>query len=370
MSLRVLHVIDTSEIGGGQTAVRHLIEGFRGTDVTTDLACRDGGPLIDAARRHGAMVHAIPFDKRYLPNRAAALARVIDARRIDLLHTHGLLATYYGELARRLGRRVPLVYHQHGFHHHNHGRLTQRARIAAEKWLAGHADAVIPVSSSDRDQLLAQGYATDDKVRLIYYGMSHRAPQPEAVEAARRALGVDAGTRVVGLVARLVPQKGVDTFIRAIEIVRRSRRDVVFAIVGVGPLEVELRALAEARGFRGDLRWVTDGTPGVAAMRWFSIGVLSSRWEGLPLVLLEYMASGIPVVTTNVQGCRDAVTAQHAELVEPDDPAALAAAIERLLADPDRARCHAAAARARFEEVFTLDVMTHQVRALYREVCQ
>ena len=370
MSLRVLHVIDTSDIGGGQTAVRHLIEGFRGTDVETDLACRDGGPLIDAAQQHGARVHAIPFDKRFLPHRAMALARVIKERRIDLLHTHGLLATYYSELARRLGRRVPLVYHQHGFHHHNHGRLTQRARIGAEKWLASRAEAVIPVSSSDRDQLLAHGYVTADKARLIYYGLTHRAPQPEAVEAARRALGVQPGTTVVGLIGRLVPQKGVDTFIRAIEVVRRSRPDVVFAIVGVGPLEAELRALAESRGFGNDLRWVTGGTAGIAAMRWFSIGVLSSRWEGLPLVLLEYMASGIPVVTTTVQGCRDAVTAQQAELVEPDDPAALAAAIERVLADPNRARCHAAAARARFEEAFTLDVMTRQVRALYREVCQ
>ena len=70
MSLRVLHVIDTSAIGGGQTSVRHLLEGFRGTDVSTDLACRSGGPLIGAARELGTEVHAIPFDKRYLPSRA------------------------------------------------------------------------------------------------------------------------------------------------------------------------------------------------------------------------------------------------------------------------------------------------------------
>ena len=369
MSLRVLHVIDSSALGGGQALVRHLLEGFRGTDVSTDLACHSGGPLIGAARELGTEVHAIPFDKRYLPNRAMALAGVIRKRRIDLVHSHGLLATYYSEMARTLGSRVPLVYHQHGFHHHNHGRLTQRARIAAERWLAGRAEGVIAASSSDRDQLLAERYVTEARLRLIYYGLPPSQPEPAHVEAVRRALGITPGTTVVGLVGRFHPQKGIDTFIRAIALMRRSRPDVVFAIVGVGDLEHDLKALAASLGLGPELRWVTDGTSSVAANRWFSIGVLASRWEGLPLVLLEYMAAGVPVVTTTVQGCRDAVGPEHAELVQPDDPSALAAAIERLLADRDLAKRRAAAARARFDQAFTLDVMIRQVRALYREVC-
>jgi glycosyltransferase involved in cell wall biosynthesis len=368
--MRVLHVIDTSELGGGQTALRHLLEGFRDSDVTTDLACRPGGPLVDAAAALGTRVHAIPFDKRYRPGQARALAAVIRDRKIDLMHSHGLLATYYCTLARSaFGARVPLVYHQHGFHHHNHGALTRRLRISAERFLASRADAVIAVSRADRAQLLSEQYAPPARVRVIHYGLPQRPPDPTAIDGARRALGAN-GSPVVGLVARLHPQKGVDTFLRAAAIVRREHPDVLFAVVGVGALEHEMRGLAGTLGLNGEVRWLTSGVQGAAAMPLFSVGVLSSRWEGLPLVLLEYMAAARPIVATTVEGCLDAVSSAEAELVPPDSPQAMAAAISRLLTDGSLARERAAAALARFQQAFTLDVMVGHVRQVYKEVSQ
>jgi glycosyltransferase involved in cell wall biosynthesis len=367
--MRVLHVIDTSEIGGGQTAVGHLLAGFRGTGVTTDLACRAGGPLVDHARACDAEVHAIPFDKRYLPNRSLALARVMRRRRIDVLHSHGLLATYYCALARAaFGVRVPLVYHQHGFHHRNHGRATRRARIAAERRLARHADRVLAVSRSDYEQLLEAGYASREQVRLVHYGLpAPEIPQSVAV-AAERILDVPGDTPVVGLVARLHPQKGVDSFLRAAAIVRQRHPRAVFAIVGTGELEGELRGLASSFGLNGDVRWIRGDIPGVAAMPHFTVGVLSSLWEGLPLVLLEYMAAARPIVATTVAGCLDAVGPAEAELVPPADPATMADAISRLITDRSLASARAAAARARFERDFTLDAMVANVRTVYDEV--
>jgi glycosyltransferase involved in cell wall biosynthesis len=367
--MRVLHVIDTSEIGGGQTALGHLLAGFRGTDVATDLACRAGGPLMDQARGLGTAVHDIAFDKRYLPNKALALARVVRRRRVDVLHSHGLLATYYCALARGVfGARVPLVYHQHGFHHHNHGRTTRRARIAAERRLARGADRVIAVSRSDYDQLLDSRYVDQARLRLVHYGLPPRPLATVSADVARAAIAADGHTPVVGLVARLHPQKGVDTFLRAAAIVRAQLPQAAFVVVGTGELEAELRALATSLGLDGALRWVTSGLPGVAAVPHFSVGVISSLWEGLPLVLLEYMAAARPIVATTVAGCLDAVGPEEAELVPSRDPAAMAAAIHRLLTDPSTASARAAAAQARFEHAFTLDVMVGKVRRLYEEV--
>jgi len=368
--MRVLHVIDTSFLGGGQTSVRHLLEGFRGTGVTTDLACRDGGPLMDAARATGSEVHAIPFDKRYLPGRARALARVVRERGIDLMHSHGLLATYYCAVARSaFGAKVPLVYHQHGFHHHNHGALTQRARIAAEKWLATRADRVLAVSRSDHDRLLRERYVDPSRLRLVHYGLPPATPDPSEVCAARKAMKLPPGSPVIGLVARLVPQKGVETFLKAAALARHQRPGLTFVIVGVGPLEGELRALASSISLNGDLRWITSGMRGVAAAPNFDVGVLSSRWEGLPLVLLEYMAAARAIVTTNVDGCLDAVGPAEAEIVEPDTPEAMAAAMVRLVSDAGLARQRAAAAQARFAKAFTLEVMVRNVRVIYEEIC-
>jgi glycosyltransferase involved in cell wall biosynthesis len=367
--MRVLHVIDTSFVGGGQTSVRHLLEGFRGTDVATELACHDGGPLMDAAREVGTHVHAVPFDKRYRPSRARAVARIVRERGIDLIHSHGLLATYYCTVARSLfGARVPLVYHQHGFHHHNHGALTQRPRIAAEKALAKRADRVLAVSRSDYDRLAAEGYAPQSRLRLVHYGLPSRPAAPAEVAAARAAMKLDPSATVVGLVARLHPQKGVDTFLRAAAIAKERRANLVFVIVGVGQLEAELRALASSIGMNGEVRWMNGGMSGVVAMPSFDVGVLSSRWEGLPLVLLELMAAGRPIVATRIEGCLDAVGPDEAEIVQPDDPAAMAEAILRLVSDAELAQSRSAAAQARFHEAFTLDVMVKRVRAVYGEV--
>ncbi len=376
--MRVLHVIDTSFVGGGQTALRHLLAGFQGSDVATELACRAGGPLMEQAEALGTRVHAVPFDKRYLPNKAQAVARIVRDSRIDLIHSHGLLATYYCTLARTMfGTRVPLVYHQHGFHHHNHGRLTRSLRIGAEHWICKHADRVIAVSRSDQLQLLREQYASTDRVRLIHYGLPDRLAAAQAVDAAREAIGagpagaddrVSEKRPVVGLVARLHPQKGVDTFLRAAAEVSKQEPSTLFTIVGVGELEGELRALAASLGFNGNLRWIDGRVPGIAAMPVFTVGVLSSRWEGLPLVLLEYMANSRPIVATQVEGCLDAVGPNEAELVPPDDVPAMSGAILRLMRDRELAARRAAAARARFDEAFTLQVMINRVRALYDEV--
>ncbi len=372
--MRVLHVIDTSFVGGGQTALRHLLAGFKGSDVTTELACRAGGPLMEQAEALGTRVHAVPFDKRYLPNKAREVARIVRDSKIDLIHSHGLLATYYCTLARTMfGARVPLVYHQHGFHHHNHGRLTRSLRIRAEHWICKHADRVIAVSRSDQLQLLREQYASTDRVRLIHYGLPDRLAAAQAVDAAREAIGASAGAGagdkpVVGLVARLHPQKGVDTFLRAAAEVSKQEPSTLFTIVGVGELEGELRALASSLGFNGNLRWIDGRVPGIAAMPVFTVGVLSSRWEGLPLVLLEYMANSRPIVATQVEGCLDAVGPNEAELVPPDDVPAMSGAILRLMRDRELAARRAAAARARFDEAFTLQVMISRVRALYDEV--
>jgi glycosyltransferase involved in cell wall biosynthesis len=365
---RVLHVIDTSLVGGGQTALGHMLAGLRGSGVLAELACADGGPLVDAARAAGAPFHPVAFDKRFLPDKALRVARIVRRSGIQLVHSHGLLATYYCTLARRaFGARVPLVYQQHGFHHHNHGRLTRRARMATERLLARDADRVLAASRADLERLERGGYAPRAHLRLLHYGLP--TPDPSAEQLARAATHLEAGDRpVVGLVARLHPQKGVDTFLRAAAIARRLHPRALFAVVGVGPLETEMRELATALGLDGSVRFACGTTPGTAYMPAFAVGVVASRWEGLPLVLLEYMATARPVVATAVDGCLDAASPEEARLVPPDDPPAMAEAIVALLADPAEARRRGAAARARFERDFSLGSMVERLRAVYGEL--
>ncbi len=368
--MRALQVIDKSFLGGGQTVVRNLIEGFRGTGVEASLACRDGGPLVAAVRALGAPVTPIAFDKRFRPGPALALARTARRQGVAVVHAHGLVAAFYCVLARScFGMRVPLVYHQHGFHHHNYGRATVGARRAAERAVCRRVDRVIACSRADAEQLLAGGYAGQGSLRLIRYGV----PEPQAsladIDAARAEAHLESGQPAVGTVARLHPQKGVDVFLRAAALVRDQVPGVAFVVVGGGELEEELHRLAAQVGLNGELRWM-GGRPSGAFLASFSVNVLSSRWEGLPFTLLEAMASARPIVTTDVPGCLEAVGPAEAEIVPRDDPPALAAGILRLLRDPAMARAHGLAARKRFDAEFTLKQMVQRVEDLYAEVAR
>lgn len=366
--MKVLQVIDKSFLGGGQAALRNIVEGMRGTDVTHHVACRAPGPLVDAVRALGAPFHAVPFDKRFRPGPARALARLVRAERIDLVHAHGLVAAFYATLARELfGPRLPLLYHQHGFHHANYGRATVGLRKWTERHVCRRADRVIPVSRADLEALRAGGYAEVDRLRLVHYGVPEPDAPPEAVEAARKAARLEPGRPVVGLLGRLHPQKGVHVFLEAIHRLRRSRPEVQWVIVGGGEIEEELHERARALGLGSELRWMGP-RPGPPFLRAFDVVVLSSLWEGLPLVLLEAMACGRPIVTSDVPGCLDAVGPDQAEITPRGDAAALAAAVGGLLDDPPRAARLGAAARVRYEEAFSQEAMVRTLRALYEEV--
>jgi len=141
----------------------------------------------------------------------------------------------------------------------------------------------------------------------------------------------------------------------------------VALIVGTGPLERELRDLAPKLSLGDGVRWI-GGRAGAPFLPLLTVAVLSSRWEGLSLVLLEYMATGLPIVTTSLAGCLEAVGPEQAEIVPAEDPAAMAEAILRLLRSPESAARLGASARARFLERFTLASMTQRFEALYREL--
>ncbi|HTP51293.1 MAG TPA: glycosyltransferase family 4 protein [Anaeromyxobacteraceae bacterium] len=366
--MKVLHLIDKSFLGGGQAAVRSLIAAARGSAVKPLLACRDGGPLVEAVRSAGVTVFPIPFDKRFRPGPARSIARIVREEGVDLLHGHGLVATTFATLARTFfGARVPLIYQQHGFHHHNYGPWTVGLRKAAERAVCRRADRVVADSRADAAELVASGYARSDRVGTIYVGM----PEPEVSEAASEAvrgeLCLEPSRPLVGFVGRLHPQKGVDVFLRAAALVRRRIAGCQFVVVGDGALEAELMSLATELGLDGALRWA-GGRPDGPFLPLFDVAVLTSRWEGLPLVLLEYMAMRRPIVTTAVAGCLEAVGTDAAEVVAIDSPEKTAEAIVRLLCAPDRAAALGERARSRYLEQFTPSVTARRFETLYQEL--
>lgn len=167
---------------------------------------------------------------------------------------------------------------------------------------------------------------------------------------------------VVGTVARLVPQKGLDTLVAAAPAVLARYPDARFVVVGDGPLRGELEAAAKGLPFT--FTGARDDVPELLAT--FEVFAFPSRFEGLCLAVIEAQAAGVPVVATPVGGIVETVVpGETGTLVPVGDPAALAAAISGVFDQPARAAAVAGEARRRVLERFSIDAMVERTRALY-----
>jgi glycosyltransferase involved in cell wall biosynthesis len=202
------------------------------------------------------------------------------------------------------------------------------------------------------------------RVAVVLNGIEPAPYEASADPALRQAL-CPAGQPLVLTVAHLRAQKGLDVLVRAAADVPHA----VFAIVGEGPDREALeRAIAAAGlGERVILLGSRQDVPRLLAS--CDIFVLPSRYEGLPLAVLEAMAAGRAVVATAIGGTSEAITdGDHGLLVPPDDAVALGAAIARLLGDPEGAQRMARRARARLLERFTAARMSAEVSTIYERL--
>jgi glycosyltransferase involved in cell wall biosynthesis len=192
---------------------------------------------------------------------------------------------------------------------------------------------------------------------------------PEHGPDLRPELGVPPGVPLIGAVGRLWVEKGYDDLIAAVALARSRVPDLRCVILGDGPQEAHLRSVIAERGLEAHVLLPGRRRDVADVIRCLDVAVLSSRREGSPLAMLEYMAAGAPIVATAVGGVPELVhDGEHGVLVPPSDPSALAAAIVRLVADPALARRLGDAARARQRERYDLDVVVGRLQDLYLEL--
>jgi glycosyltransferase involved in cell wall biosynthesis len=284
-------------------------------------------------------LHKSKFD----PATLTALLKIVDHKRIDVLHLHGYGATTFGRLAGKM-RRLPAILHEHA-------NLTDTPwfQKVADRLLAPSTDLAIAVSKSTADFVVHARQMPPERVKVVYLGVPleefSRIRSADEIAAARAELGVHPGEMAVGSVTRLHDSKGNSYLVDAAREVLRQRPHARFFLFGEGPLRPELEAQARALGL-GD-RFVFGGfTKDVArTVSAFDMSVFPSLWEGTPLTVFEALAMGKPIVATDADGLVDVLTAERDAVIVPKrDAAALAAGIVRLMdSEPERARLSAAA---------------------------
>jgi glycosyltransferase involved in cell wall biosynthesis len=302
--------------------------------------------VVDVERagiRHIALRHASRSVSPFEDLRAAAeLYRLLRRLRPDIVHTHTPKPGIYGRLGGRAARVPVVVNTVHGLYATAEDSRARRAAVyGLERLAATCSDAELVQNEEDLSTLAAL-HVPADRLHLLGNGidLDRFAPGPKARAArgrVRAELGVDDTTVVVGAVGRLVWEKGYGELFAAAEQLRRSCPEVTVIVAGpsepgkadgIGPAAL---AAAESSGvqFLGHRRDVEDL---YAAC---DIYVLASHREGFPRSAMEAAAMGLPIVATDIRGCRQVVE-QGATglLVPPRDAVALTDAVARLAADP------------------------------------
>ncbi|HWO88345.1 MAG TPA: glycosyltransferase [Gemmatimonadales bacterium] len=360
----VVHVIAPAEAGGAESVLFSLATAAKASTVVAILnqLASDTSPphsLTESLRRAGVTVREIRCGRRRYRSETKALASYMREVGAIVAHTHGYHADWVGYFAaRRTGR--PAVATAHGF---TGGGAKNRLLERLDRWILGRFDAVIAVSRALADQLIAGGVA-HGRVHVVPNAWRSGTLVDRA--AARRELGLDQETFQLGWVGRISAEKGLDVFLHALT--RITALPWSASIIGDGPERHRLMRRAEDAGLGPRLRWLGIIPEAARLFRAFDAFVLSSRTEGTPVVLFEAMAAGVPIVATGVGGVPDVVSEREAVLVAPEDPAALATALQSVLTDPDSARRRAEAAQRRLSGQFAVEPWVERHMAIYRAV--
>lgn len=378
--IKIVRIITRLNVGGPAINAILLTAGLRASGYDTVLVRGREHPtegnMDDLTQAHGVTPVLIPELQRS-PNPSrdlVALKKIyglIRREKPTIVHTHTAKAGTLGRLAARLAG-VPIVVHT--FHGHvltgYFGRLRSWSYTVTERILARVTNRIVTVGDRVKEDLAELGVAPREKIRVIRLGLelSSLLECDQHRGRLRRELGYGSEHLLVGIVARLVPIKAHDDFLRAAVIVRGSEPRARFIVVGDGERRRELEALAREVGLGDVTRFLGIRKDTDFIYSDLDLVALTSLNEGLPISIIEAMAAGKAVVATEVGSVAELVF--HGEtglVVPPRDPEAQARAILTLLENPDLRRRMGAKGRLDVGQ-FTVEPLLANTAGLYTEI--
>jgi glycosyltransferase involved in cell wall biosynthesis len=367
--IRVVTLVDSIGTGGGeriaaQTTALLEPERFERTlCVTREPSDAESPEYISAMaeKLRSAGVRVIQLRRKSRINVYAwlPLLQLLRRERIDVLHSHKFGANVWAAMLGSLAHVPVIIAHEHSWSFE--GKPLRR--LLDRELIARLSTVILAVSREDRRRMIEIENIPPDSVVVIPNGIPE--PAPATGRDVLTPLGIPLGAPVVGMVSMLRPEKGIDVLIRAAALLKEDFPTVRVLVAGDGDRatyealirDLQLDDTVQLLGVRTD---VSD------LLRSFQVAVCCSEREGSPLSVMEYMAAARPVVATSVGGLPDLIDdGVEGLLVEPRDPAALAAGIGALLRDKSRASEMGRKARERQNREFTLQATVTRLEDLY-----
>ncbi|MCM8812070.1 MAG: glycosyltransferase [Candidatus Omnitrophica bacterium] len=365
--MKIVHVIDDLGLGGAQRQLVELLKGLQAMGHETEVIAlsEKKASYVQAVQQMGVPLTLIPHEGTWSWGTYRRVKQALAQSRPQIVQTWLFTADLYGRLAaRRAGvphivSTVRSVEPDKPLHY-----------VWADRFLKRWTDRFIVNARAVGDVLRSREGVGSQKISVIYNGLDPALFSPCGANGSfRREIQVQADVPLIGIVGRLAPVKDHETFLQAASLVLRNAPEALFLIVGDGDRKERLEKLAVDLGIQKSVRFFQSRQELAGLYGALDLLAVSSVYEGCSNVILEAMAAGKPVVATAVGGNPELVVPEETGLlVPPKKPQKLAAAIQRLIADPALRRRMGERARRRVEEEFTLQRMVQQTLLVYEEL--
>ena len=380
MTLRVLHVVSRMPYGGAAALVTQWATYLQRTGHHVDVCTiYSKGQFAEQLERQGITVYNLALDpagKRYHPRRKydfrviLPLARLVRDVDYDIVHAHLFPTSLFVALASFFASGPRYIFSEHSvFNRRRRFRLFKILDWAIYRRYAR----IVAVSEEVCEALLRWLPGLGDKVQVVPNAVDParlRVPESQ-IHPIRQELGISEEDRVVLYAGRLIPAKGPDVLLEALLQLSAKDTPIRVLVAGDGPLEETLRKQATVPPLDGKVTFLGLRTDIPLLLNLADLVVLPSRWEGLPMILLEAMAARRPVIATAVGGIPEVI--EHGVtgwLVPPEAPLALADAIALLLQSPDLCERLSNGAFQRVCAQYSTEVTIKKLLDIYYNVLQ
>jgi len=366
---RVLWLIKGLARGGAERLVSVMAPRIDRTRFEVEVAylLPDADAFVPDLLRGGVRVHCLQAGRNVEPGWPARLRQLLRDGRYDIVHSHSPLV---GSVARLVAPRGT----RHLYTEHNMWGVYRGPTFALNALTYHRNELVFTVSDGVADSVQRPRWANISRmppVEVLLHGVdAANAPRGSAARGrARELMGIAPETPVIGNVANFSPKKDHHTLLDAFAQVREAVPEALLLLIGMGPLEAELRTRVASEGLEDSVRFLGSRDDVQELLPALDLFVLSSRFEGLPISLLEAMAAEVCCVSTSVGGIPEALRdGKEGALVAPGSHERLAAMLATLLNDPGKMDALASAGRQRVEQGFSIGRAVRTTEAGYVRV--
>ena len=350
--IKIIHIVESLNIGGLERIVESLCLGMDKYKYDVRVYCvYSGGEIADTLLAKGVNVNVLGIKQYYNPFNIIKLYKVLKKDNPDIVQTHGYFSSVIGRLAALLSGGNVIINHVHS----TFNDLKTR-NVLIDKFLNKFTDAIIFVSKASRESYRKAGYNIDKSI-IIYNG----------VDGAAYTINKDPlNEKIISIVASLRPCKGHSYLLNAISLAVKEIPDIKLWIIGDGSLKDKLESEVIPLGIEKNvIFWGEKNNVGELLGK-TSVFILSSLREGLPVSLVEAMASALPIIGTDVGGVPEIVKNKENGFIVPAcDERALCKAILDMFCNDDRLEKMGQRSRELFDRFFSLQHMTNKLDVLY-----